>query len=329
MMKDTILKKIMNENYKSSLPILGRTCVKNGFATRTDLDVEIRFRSPFADGVYEWCVNPRKLEDEVNEFPETTLMENPLTFSMAGETLLKALKRVAPAQSKDELRYVLTSVYMVKEGHYLTLTATDGKRLHTVTVTASGGENASAIIPSVAVARILKYGGGDFVSVSVDDKYVRFNFGEIVLTARKIDTTYPNYKQVIPATHNVSITTDAKAFAEALKASEPAAKAAYKALQTKLDDPSIYLYMLNISIFILGHIKSNIKEIDLMRFPVAACVNKWEGQTKIDASFSHKYLTDAVAACDGETTLMMDDELNPMVITSGEFLAVIMPIRTS
>jgi len=328
-MKDSAIKKIIIENYKCTLPILGKTSVTNGIATRTDLDVTIQFPLAVPDGIYEWCVNaPRLLDIETEEFPLLNEIEKPKKAAI-GDEFLAALKRVSAAQSKDETKYVLNSVYLESERDTLTLTATDGKRLHSTTIKANG-QDFKAIIPSKAVERMLKYAEG-FPSVMVNDQFARFTFSHrVTIQCKLIEGMYPNYRQVIPQSHQIAVMFTGKALLNALKEALPASKAAFKQGGYAYQTICMTVNRTGDTVF---HAPSTINEIAEMRFPCTSATSLWliEENDSVCICFQIKNMIDAItAAGDGEIELTTDGDIYPAALAafrSMAFTAIVMPLE--
>ncbi len=116
------------------------------------------------------------------------------------ETLLETVARVSRSASRDESRPVLTGVLMRFEPGKLVMAATDSYRL-SVKETATEGSlpELEAIVPARALgelARIAQAGAG--IELGVHENQVVFSTGDALLTTRRIDGQFPNYKQLVP-----------------------------------------------------------------------------------------------------------------------------------
>lgn len=123
------------------------------------------------------------------------------------------LRSVSYAQSNDENRYILNSVYFNFDAGKLTLVATDGRRLALISrdVPMSDGDEGSIILPAKTVAELEKLlPQGKSVRISFNERQVAFDIaiaddseskglaGSIYLVSKIVEGSYPNYKQVIP-----------------------------------------------------------------------------------------------------------------------------------
>lgn len=128
------------------------------------------------------------------------------TFDAEFTTDLAAL--VAPLQfaiSTEETRFYLNGVYLEPTA----ATATDGHRL--ATVAASLPEFKTVIVPRKTVGLAPK---GE-IGVAVSANRIRFTSGDMVLTSKLIDGTFPDYRRVIPANNDKLVTVDRADFASA------------------------------------------------------------------------------------------------------------------
>ena len=123
------------------------------------------------------------------------------------------LRSVSYAQSSDENRYILNSVFFNFDGGKLTLVATDGRRLALISrdITMQEGDEGSIILPAKTVAELEKLlTQGKSVKISFNERQVAFDIsigpdceekglvGSIYLVSKIVEGSYPNYKQVIP-----------------------------------------------------------------------------------------------------------------------------------
>ncbi len=146
------------------------------------------------------------------EFPALPKFENRNTFELSQATVVNMLKSVSYAQSNDENRYILNSVYFKFEDGKLTLVATDGRRLALTSVDLEIGDDdfGSLILPAKTVAELERLvDKGEKLKIAFDDRQVAFEInlddsGEsglvkhIYLVSKVVEGNYPNYEQVIP-----------------------------------------------------------------------------------------------------------------------------------
>ena len=137
----------------------------------------------------------------------------------------RALEEVIFAAASDEARPILTGVLAKFEGSKLTLAAADNYRIAVRTIDILDPvEAASVVIPARALgelARILADTDDPVELVLAQARnQVLFHLEGVDLVSRLIDGQFPNYQQVLPATHATRAELDRE---ELLRAVRPAA----------------------------------------------------------------------------------------------------------
>jgi DNA polymerase III sliding clamp (beta) subunit (PCNA family) len=114
---------------------------------------------------------------------------------MLQKDFISALKFVAPAMGVKDMRYYLNGVYLeFKEDNALSLTATDGHRLHTVTMEHDHGQPESVHIIDAASVKTVR---GQAIELDISAPCeVPILHG---IPAQIIEGTYPPYRRVIPS----------------------------------------------------------------------------------------------------------------------------------
>lgn len=159
------------------------------------------------------------------------------TFTMSGAELFRCLDKVAFAVSTEETRYYLNGVFLgpVKRGprgpKHLEFVATDGHRLALAEADLPKGaaKLVPGIIPAWTVKTVLKLLRKtktgtlpDTVKITMSDTAVEFAFdswaGEVEVTSKLIDGTFPDYQRVIPTANPHTATISSIDLAEALDA---------------------------------------------------------------------------------------------------------------
>ncbi len=155
-----------------------------------------------------------------SDFPALPSFVDKHSYELGPQELASMLKSVSYAQSTDENRYILNSVYLNFSESKLSLVATDGKRLALISRDMNIEEEGSIILPAKTVSEVEKLlSGGKSVKISFNDRQVAFEIavddevaekgleGNIYLVSKIVEGIYPNYKQVIPkeAEHRVKL----------------------------------------------------------------------------------------------------------------------------
>ena len=124
------------------------------------------------------------------------------------EMLLETVARVSRSASRDESRPVLTGVLMRFEPGKLVMAATDSYRL-SVKETATEGSvpELEAIVPARALGELARIAqAGEGIELGVHENQVVFTTGDALLTTRRIDGQFPNYRQLVPEAFDHELT---------------------------------------------------------------------------------------------------------------------------
>jgi DNA polymerase III subunit beta len=143
------------------------------------------------------------------DFPRLPDLDAVGTFTVARETLLETISRVARSASRDESRPVLTGILVRFEGGRLVMVATDSYRM-SVKETALEGDSPEleAIIPARALSELGRIAqSGETLELGVHENQVVFASADVWLTTRRIDGQFPNYRQLLPESfeHEVAL----------------------------------------------------------------------------------------------------------------------------
>jgi DNA polymerase III subunit beta len=152
------------------------------------------------------------------DFPRLPPLEVPLQ-KIDAAALLETIDKVGRAASRDESRPVLTGVLVRFEGDQLIMAATDSYRLAVKeTALSSSGPELDAIIPARALQELARLAGSaDDVELGVHENHIIFRAGEVWLTSRRIDGQFPNYKQLLPESFEIELTTPRVALLEVVR----------------------------------------------------------------------------------------------------------------
>jgi DNA polymerase-3 subunit beta len=154
----------------------------------------------------------------VADFPSLPEPPEPATFLPAAG-LASALRQVVRAASGDDARPLLTGVLIAPEGTGVRLVATDSYRLALRDIEGSDAFSGSSqiLVPARALAELQRLSalgsgakgaegsaesdgdGGPTVGLSIGDHDVTFTAGDVKVSTRLLDGTYPDYRQLIPA----------------------------------------------------------------------------------------------------------------------------------
>ena len=155
------------------------------------------------------------------DFPEFPAFALERSVELPADVLTDMVMRVYRVTSTDKNRPVLTGVYMTVENNTIRLVATDSYRLavcDTQVETSSLEGSFELNVPSNVFYDALSItGGAGQVLVGSTDTQVVFQAGNTTYVARRIEGTYPNYKQLIPPACATTVKLDVDTFSAALK----------------------------------------------------------------------------------------------------------------
>lgn len=253
------------------------------------------------------------LSDE--EFPPVSMPEGKFSYHLEQGVFKEMLRKSAYAASSDETRYVLNGVFLSFKANKLTVVATDGRRLALVEYEVEFPEEASAemILPSKTVNELLHTleDEGELKIVATENQVV-FEFGNIVITSKLIDGTYPNYKQVIPGSCEERVTIDRESLLTALK--RVSLVTTDKSNATKLTFGNNKLV-----------VSTNTPDVGEARETIPI---KYSGK-EISVAFNPEYMMDPLKSLNNdEIYIELTDDLSPGVIKCDmPFIYVLMPMR--
>jgi DNA polymerase-3 subunit beta len=196
--------------------------------------------------------------------------------------------------------------------------ATDGHRLARVELPAPQGAAGmpGVIVPRKAVAEILKLvdDAGEEVKVELSTAKARFTFGQVVLTTKLIDGTFPDYQRVIPTGNDKMLTIDRQAFANAVDRVSTISSERGRAVKLSIADGQVTLAV-------------NNPDSGSATEELAADYSS----DPIEIGFNARYLLDVAAQLSGgEARFLLADSGSPTLIqdTADEHaLYVLMPMR--
>jgi DNA polymerase-3 subunit beta len=135
------------------------------------------------------------------EFPETPVVKEGNSLSINTLTLAEAITKTVFAAGNDELRPVMSGVYLELSEDKVSFVATDAHKLVRYTRLDIKSDVETAIIlptkPLNQLKHILTLNDSD-VKIEYNEKNAFFTFDNIHLICKLIEGKYPNYTAVIP-----------------------------------------------------------------------------------------------------------------------------------
>jgi DNA polymerase III subunit beta len=227
-----------------------------------------------------------------------------------------ALRQVTRAASNDEARQILTGVLMAAEAEGLRMVATDSYRLAVRDLTGQQVLSADekVIVPGRALTELQRLvGAGPEVTMRLGDRDATFEVGTTRLTTRLIEGEFPNYRQLIPASHPNVLTVDREPLLEAVRRVKILAR----------DSTPVRL-----------HMSADMLRLQAITQDVGNATEELDAQysgTELTVAFNPDYLMAGIEACSGDqVTLSTVDALKPAVVRGAgndEYLYLLMPVR--
>ncbi len=257
-----------------------------------------------------------------SDFPDLTTGDLPHRFTLQASQLKQMIEKTQFAISTEETRYYLNGIYLhvmeIDGRRVMRVVSTDGHRLARVEIAAPDGsaEIPGVIVPRKAVSEIQKLieDPNTTVSIGLSATKIRFDFGDVVLTSKLIDGTFPDYARVIPGGNDKLLTVERAPFAAAVDRVSTISAERGRAVKLALADGKLTLSVNN------PDSGSATEELDV-DYDAAP----------LDIGFNAKYLLDITAQLDGDTALLkLADPGSPTLVQDEDGAAalyVLMPMR--
>ena len=257
---------------------------------------------------------------ESGEFPELPTIDEKTSihYSVGVQLFKQAIAQTVFAASNDSTRPILTGVYWHSEGGKLHLAATDGYRLAERVLMDTKSELA-AIVPSSTLHEVTRSinDSTEEIDILFDETQVRFRIDEAEITSRLIDGKYPDYKKLIPTSHEVEVEMPHGEFTRITKIAGLFARESGNSVTLKVDEDTQKLSIQSIA----SEVGENMSDVDA----------KVKGSGQV--SLNSRYLSEALSVTEGDTIeFKFNGKLAPCVIESAksqsDYKHIIMPLKS-
>jgi DNA polymerase-3 subunit beta len=257
-----------------------------------------------------------------NDFPDLAAGDMTHSFRLAATDLKRLIDKAQFAISTEETRYYLNGIYLHAAGSGKTQTlravATDGHRLAQVEIPLPKGAAGmpGIIVPRKTVnevQRLIEDAEAE-ISVELSQGKIRFTIGDVVLTSKLIDGTFPDYARVIPSGNDKELVVDKKEFEQAVDRVSTVSSERGRAVKLSLNNGRLVLSVTNPD---SGSATEEI-EVEYAADP-------------IDIGFNSRYLLDIASQIESEAAVLrLADPGSPTLIEDKDSkgtLYVLMPMR--
>lgn len=157
-----------------------------------------------------------------DEFPRVPKMEAASSMELPAEVLASAINKTIFATGNDELRPVMSGVFLQLAADNITFVATDAHKLVRYRRTdVASPASASFILPKKPLnllKNLLSNPANDAIlKIEYNKTNAFFQFGNTSLICRLIDGKYPNYEAVIPKENTNQLVVDRQAILGSIK----------------------------------------------------------------------------------------------------------------
>jgi DNA polymerase-3 subunit beta len=256
------------------------------------------------------------------DFPDLAAGEMTHRFPLVARDLKRLIDKTQFAISTEETRYYLNGIYLHASGSgnatTLRAVATDGHRLAQVELPLPAGADGmpGVIVPRKAVGevqRLIENAEAE-VAIELSPTKIRFTIGDVVLTSKLIDGTFPDYARVIPLGNDKQLTVDKTEFEAAVDRVSTVSSERGRAVKLSLSPNRMVLSVTN------PDSGSATEELEV----------EYEADP-LDIGFNSRYLLDIAAQLEGESALLkLADPGSPTLIQDRDAsgaIYVLMPMR--
>ena len=234
--------------------------------------------------------------------------------SIDAEALLATATKVSRAASRDESRPVLTGILVRFEGDNLIMAATDSYRLAVKETSMSApGPELDAIVPARALLELARVSqGASELQLGVQENQVLFATDGVLLTTRRIEGQFPNYRQLLPESFEHELALPREELLDVVRR---------VAVMAQRNAP-LRLHLAEGELTVSAQTQDVGEARESMPAPFAG--------EQLDIGFNPEFLRDGIESAEGdELRVKLISPLRPAVLqgAADDFSYLIMPIR--
>ncbi len=260
---------------------------------------------------------------DADEFPAIPAAGERPTTRVSQKVLKRALAEVAFAAASDEARPILTGVLTRFEGDRITLAAADNYRIAITTVAGLDAvEETSVVVPArsyTELARVLADTDDPVeIILSAQKNQVLFHVDGVDLVSRLIDGQFPNYQQVLPASHATRVELDREDLLKAVRLAAYIASASANIVKLQVAPDGAP----QVTVAAAADVGDHVGVVD--------ATIEGDGTT---IAFNARYLGDVLQNVDADRfAIELNGPLSPGVFRPADgrdYTHVVMPVRTT
>ncbi len=259
-----------------------------------------------------------------SDFPDLNAGDMTHSFRMQAADLKKMIDKTQFAISTEETRYYLNGIFLhpatnsSSKTEMLRAVATDGHRLAQFEIPLPSGSTGmpGVIVPRKTVGEVQRLIEDTEAEILIElsTAKIRFTIGDVVLTSKLIDGTFPDYGPVIPLGNSKILQVDKNEFEHAVDRVSTVSSERGRAVKLALASGKLTLSVNN------PDSGSATEELEV----------EYDFDP-LDIGFNSRYLLDIASQIEGETAVLkLSDPGSPTLIQDkdgGKTLYVLMPMR--
>ncbi len=252
-----------------------------------------------------------------SEYPSIDSFDSEQKFSISKLQLKSIIRQTAFSIGTNENKITFTGAYFEVNGDVLKVVALDGYRMAYRKESISNTLlNSHFIIPGKTLNELSKILNDkeEEVEICFSDKKATIKIDNYIVYSRLIEGEFFNYEHIIPSVSDLVVTTDTKDVINAIERTSLLITTDSKSpVKMEISENNIYMSCISR----IGKAEDSF-------------LCETEGNS-LEIGFNHKYLLDALKACECEKIKMkFTTSLSPLVIVPTEednFLYLVLPVR--
>ena len=241
-----------------------------------------------------------------SNYPSFPLIENKPQISLDSISLIRGLKKIAPAIDNNNPKFELNGALLNIKVNRTELVGTDTRRLAVASIPNPSDKEFSIIIPKKAILEIQKL-FMDKINIYYDETNLIIQNENYYLFSRLINGNYPDYERIIPAENKITITLPKKEMMDSIK------------MITTISQ-EIKISFLNNSIVFNSLTADNVEaKTELL---INTRLNE-----PFELNVNSRYLLDFISQLEeNEFQILLNEPTLPFILKDRNFITVIMPI---